>query len=103
MTPYFTEMFGNPHSTSHAYGWEARDAVEVARLQVARMINADPREIVFTSGATEANNQALRGAGIELPPGNLFDGPDGSPVALEDLIAGFFSGARHLLARCEWP
>ena len=43
MTPYFTEMFGNPHSTSHAYGWEARDAVEVARLQVARMINADPR------------------------------------------------------------
>jgi cysteine desulfurase len=61
MTPYFTEMFGNPHSTSHAYGWEARDAVEVARLQVARMINADPREIVFTSGATESNNMGIKG------------------------------------------
>ena len=61
MTPYFTEIFGNPHSTSHAYGWEARDAVEVARQQVARMINADPREIVFTSGATESNNMAIKG------------------------------------------
>lgn len=61
MQPYFTEAFGNPHSTSHAYGWEARDAVELARQQVAAMINADPREIVFTSGATESNNMAIKG------------------------------------------
>lgn len=61
MTPYFTEMFGNPHSTSHSYGWEARDAVEIARQQVAAMINADPREVVFTSGATESNNMAIKG------------------------------------------
>ncbi len=71
MTPYFTEMFGNPHSTSHAYGWEARDAVEVARQQIAQMINADPREIVFTSGATESNNMAIKGVG------RFFDGRNG--------------------------
>lgn len=63
MTPYFTEVFGNPHSTSHSYGWEARDAVEAARVQVAELINADPREIVFTSGATESNNMAIKGVG----------------------------------------
>ena len=61
MTPFFTEAFGNPHSTSHAYGWEARDAVEGARQQIAKMINADPREVVFTSGATESNNMAIKG------------------------------------------
>lgn len=63
MLPFFTEAFGNPHSTSHAYGWEARDAVEAARSDIARMINADPREIVFTSGATESNNMAIKGVG----------------------------------------
>ena len=63
MTPYFTKSFGNPHSTSHAYGWEARDAVEVAREHVAKMINAEPREVVFTSGATESNNMAIKGVG----------------------------------------
>ena len=63
MTPFFTEMFGNPHSTSHSYGWEARDAVEAARVQVAGMINADPREVIFTSGATESNNMAIKGVG----------------------------------------
>lgn len=61
MTPFFTEAFGNPHSTSHSYGWEARDAVEEARQQVAKMINADPREVIFTSGATESNNMAIKG------------------------------------------
>jgi len=61
MLPFFTEAFGNPHSTSHSYGWEARDAVEQARKQVATMINADPREVVFTSGATESNNMAIKG------------------------------------------
>lgn len=64
MTPFFTEMFGNPHSTSHRYGWEARDAVEAARVQVAGMINADSREVIFTSGATESNNMAIKGVGL---------------------------------------
>jgi cysteine desulfurase len=62
MLPYFTEEFGNPHSESHLYGQTAAAAVEAARAQVARLIGADPREIVFTSGATEANNLTLKGA-----------------------------------------
>src|ERR1700722_21008791 len=62
MMPYFTEHFGNPHSESHVYGKNSMAAIEVARADVARLINADPREIVFTSGATEANNLALKGA-----------------------------------------
>ena len=61
MLPYFTERFGNPHSRQHAWGWEARDGVETARTQVAALINASAGEIVFTSGATESNNLALRG------------------------------------------
>jgi cysteine desulfurase len=62
MLPYFTEHFGNPHSESHIYGHNAMAAIDSARGEVARLINADPREIVFTSGATEANNLALKGA-----------------------------------------
>ena len=62
MLPYFTEHFGNPHSTSHIYGRVAAEAIERARADVAALINADPREIVFTSGATEANNLAIKGA-----------------------------------------
>ena len=62
MLPYFIEQFGNPHSTSHAYGRIAGEAIEAARSEVAALINADPREIVFTSGATEANNLAIKGA-----------------------------------------
>ena len=62
MLPYFNNSFGNPHSGSHYYGWEAADAVELARGQVADSIGASPEEIYFTSGATEANNIALKGA-----------------------------------------
>jgi cysteine desulfurase len=62
MVPWLREHFGNPASRSHAWGWEAEEAVEKARAQVAALINADPREIVWTSGATESNNLALKGA-----------------------------------------
>lgn len=62
MLPYFGKQFGNPHSAQHAYGWSAAAAVERARTEVAALIGALPEEIVFTSGATEANNLAIRGA-----------------------------------------
>ncbi len=62
MAPFWTESFGNAHSRNHAYGWSAEEVVEKARSCVAQVIGADPREIIFTSGATEANNLAIKGA-----------------------------------------
>jgi cysteine desulfurase len=62
MVPFLYEQFGNPASRSHAYGWAAEEAVEIAREQVAALVGADPREIVWTSGATESNNLAIKGA-----------------------------------------
>lgn len=61
MLPYLTEQFGNPHSRTHMYGWESENAVEKGRAQIAKLIGANPKEIVFTSGATESNNISLKG------------------------------------------
>jgi len=62
MLPFLFERFGNPASRSHSYGWDAEGAVEIAREQVARLVGADPKEIIWTSGATESNNLAIAGA-----------------------------------------
>jgi cysteine desulfurase len=66
MLPYFSEQFGNPHSKQHAWGWDAAKAVDASRTRVAALINANAHEIVFTSGASESNNLALKGAAEQL-------------------------------------
>ena len=74
MIPYLTEDFGNPASRSHPFGWTAEKAVEEAREQVALLVGADPKEIVFTSGATESNNLAIKGAA------NFYSGTKGKHI-----------------------
>ena len=61
MLPYLTGLYGNPHSRTHAYGWETDKAIEQARQHVADLIGADPKEVIFTSGATESNNMSVKG------------------------------------------
>lgn len=61
MLPYLTGMYGNPHSRTHAYGWESEKAADQAREHIAKLIGADPKEIIFTSGATESNNMSIKG------------------------------------------
>jgi cysteine desulfurase len=61
MLPFYTGLYGNPHSRTHAYGWETEKAVDTAREHVANLIGADPKEIIFTSGATESNNMSIKG------------------------------------------
>ena len=70
MLPYFRESFGNPHSADHTLGWKSSQAVEQTATQIAGLIGADPDEIIFTSGATEANNMALLGLARRICPGN---------------------------------
>ena len=71
MLPFFNKNFGNPHSKSHSFGWFASEAVELARTKVASLIGASAREIIFTSGATEANNMVIKGiSGFPQRKGN---------------------------------
>ncbi|KAF7683618.1 Cysteine desulfurase, mitosomal [Astathelohania contejeani] len=81
MLPYLTSKFGNPHSRTHSYGWQAEAAVEKARRQVADLINCDAKDILFTSGATESNNMALKGVCLfKMKENKRSEGENKKPV-----------------------
>src|SRR2546428_12381268 len=89
MIPYLTENFGNPASRSHSFGWKAEEAVEEARGHVAALLNADPKEIVWTSGATEGNNLAIKGAAhFYKTKGKHIRPPKTQHKARQDTVAG---------------
>ena len=90
MLPYFTEKFGNPHSRSHSYGWESEAAIEVARTQVAELIGANEKEIVFTSGATESNNIAIKGVA------NFYKGKKNHIITVQTEHKCVLESCRHL-------
>lgn len=90
MLPYFTERFGNPHSRNHVYGWEAEEAVELARERVASIIGADAKEIIFTSGATESNNMALKGVA------HFYKGKKNHVITVSTEHKCVLDSARHL-------
>jgi cysteine desulfurase len=94
MIPWLYEHAGNPASRSHAYGWEAEEAVERARGQVASLVNADPREIIWTSGATESNNLAIKGAAG-------FYAERGTKLCSTPVANSSAKGSRSLTSTCK--
>jgi cysteine desulfurase len=97
MTPYFLKHFGNATSRNHSYGWEAKEAVDYAREQVANLIGADPKEIIFTSGATESDNLALKGV-YEMygSKGNLPAGQTGHIITVATEHKAVIDTCAHL-------
>jgi len=96
MLPYFTQKFGNPGSRNHSFGWESEEAVDKAREQVAALLGANEKEIVFTSGSTESNNLAIKGAA------NLYEkAPPGSPAGTRGHIITALHEHKAVLDPCK--
>lgn len=95
MLPYLTNYYGNPHSRTHAYGWETEAAVEKAREQVANLIGADPKEIIFTSGATECNNIAIKGVA------RFYDVKKNHIITTQTVSVSFFC-RKYVLQMLNW-